>query len=191
MISGSGQTLANLLDCRSRARFLPCVSLWWSLLARAGEELARARGVPTIIEPGDVSAPRLEALAAQAGASWIVLAGYLRRLGIPASLAHRVVNIHPHCCRVSAARECTACTCTERYSMPDAKSRDVRSTCDNEYDRGPIVAQAACPVLDDDTPESLAARVFELECRTYPVALEHLLAGRVRVEGRCARIVSE
>lgn len=192
MLSGAGRTLANLLDCSARGTLRARIALVVASRPCPGADLARARGVPTIIEPGDVSAPRLEALAEQAGASWVVLAGYLRRLGISTSLTNRVVNIHPallpsfggegmYGLRVHRAvleAGCKVSGCTVHL-------------CDDEYDRGPIVAQAACPVLDDDTPESLAARVFELECRTYPVALEHLLAGRVRVEGRRARLVPE
>jgi phosphoribosylglycinamide formyltransferase-1 len=50
-------------------------------------------------------------------------------------------------------------------------------------DEGPIVAQAAVPVLDDDTPESLGARVLEQEHRVYPLALRLVASGAVRVEG--------
>jgi phosphoribosylglycinamide formyltransferase-1 len=59
---------------------------------------------------------------------------------------------------------------------------------DNQYDHGPVILQRAVPVLDDDTPETLAARVFEAECEAYPEALRLIAAGRVRVEGRRVRI---
>jgi phosphoribosylglycinamide formyltransferase-1 len=190
MISGAGRTLANLLDCARRGGTRVHIALVVASRPCAGAELARARGLPTIIEPGDIDAPRLEAIAREAGASWVVLAGYLRRLGIPPVLANRVVNIHPallpsfggpgmYGLRVHRAvldAGCKVSGCTVHL-------------CDDQYDHGPIVAQAACPVLDDDTPETLAARVFELECRTYPGALEQLLAGRVRVDGRRTRLV--
>jgi (p)ppGpp synthase/HD superfamily hydrolase len=51
--------------------------------------------------------------------------------------------------------------------------------CDNEYDNGPILVQRTCPVLEDDTPDTLAARVFEQECLAYPEALRMLADGRV------------
>ena len=54
---------------------------------------------------------------------------------------------------------------------------------DNQYDHGPIILQKVVPVLDDDTPDTLAARVFRAECEAYPEALR-LLARRVTVEGR-------
>jgi phosphoribosylglycinamide formyltransferase-1 len=62
---------------------------------------------------------------------------------------------------------------------------------DNQYDHGPVILQKAVPVLDDDTPETLAARVFEAECEIYPEALRLIAAGRVRVEGRRVRIARD
>ncbi|MCA8996625.1 MAG: phosphoribosylglycinamide formyltransferase, partial [Planctomycetaceae bacterium] len=56
--------------------------------------------------------------------------------------------------------------------------------CDNEYDHGPIIGQSVVPVLDGDTPESLAARVFEAECELYPRAIQAVLSGELRIEGR-------
>ena len=57
---------------------------------------------------------------------------------------------------------------------------------DNQYDHGPIILQRHVPVLDDDTPEALAARVFAAECEAYPEALRLIGKGRVRVEGSSA-----
>jgi phosphoribosylglycinamide formyltransferase-1 len=55
---------------------------------------------------------------------------------------------------------------------------------DDEYDHGPIILQAAVPVLDDDTPETLAARVHELENQLYPEAIRLWAAGRLKIQGR-------
>ena len=60
---------------------------------------------------------------------------------------------------------------------------------DNEYDEGPIILQRCVPVLDEDTPESLAARVFEEECRAYPEAIRLFAAGRLEVVGRAVRVL--
>ena len=59
---------------------------------------------------------------------------------------------------------------------------------DNQYDHGPIILQKAVPVLEDDTPDALAARVFEAECEAYPEALRLIATGRVTLEGRRVRI---
>jgi phosphoribosylglycinamide formyltransferase-1 len=60
---------------------------------------------------------------------------------------------------------------------------------DNQYDHGPIILQRAVPVLDDDTPDSLAGRVFAEECKAYPEAIHLFAEGRLRLEGRRVRIV--
>jgi phosphoribosylglycinamide formyltransferase 1 len=60
---------------------------------------------------------------------------------------------------------------------------------DNEYDHGPVILQRAVPVLDDDTPDSLAARVFEQECEAYPQAIQWFGEGRLRIEGRRVRVL--
>ena len=59
---------------------------------------------------------------------------------------------------------------------------------DNQYDHGPIILQRVVPVLDDDSPHSLAARVFAAECEAYPQALQWIAEGRVHVDGRRVRI---
>jgi len=59
---------------------------------------------------------------------------------------------------------------------------------DNEFDHGPIVSQRAVPVQDDDTPDTLAARVFEQECLAYPEAIRHFAAGALSIEGNRVRI---
>ena len=60
---------------------------------------------------------------------------------------------------------------------------------DNEYDHGPIIIQRAVPVLDDDTPDSVAARVFELEREAYPEAIRLFAEGKLKIEGRRVRIL--
>ena len=59
---------------------------------------------------------------------------------------------------------------------------------DNQYDHGPIILQPTVPVEDCDTPDSLAARVFEVECAAYPEAIRLFAAGRVEVDGARVRI---
>jgi folate-dependent phosphoribosylglycinamide formyltransferase PurN len=94
------------------------------------------------------------------------------------------MNIHPalipafcgqgmHGHKVHAAvikRGCTVSGCTVHF-------------CDNEYDHGPIILQSCVPVVFDDTPEILAARVFEAECAAYPEAIRLFAAGRLQIAG--------
>ena len=60
---------------------------------------------------------------------------------------------------------------------------------DATYDTGPIILQRTVPVHDDDTPETLAARVFQAECQALPEAIALYAAGRLKVEGRRVRIL--
>jgi phosphoribosylglycinamide formyltransferase 1 len=62
---------------------------------------------------------------------------------------------------------------------------------DNQYDHGPIILQRAVPVLDDDTPQTLAAQVFAEECRAYPEAIRLFAENRLRIEGKRVRVLSE
>ena len=103
----------------------------------------------------------------------VCLCGYLRLLKIPDSHRRRVLNIHPALLpkfggegfyghrvhdAVLAASESES-GCTVHY-------------CDNEYDRGAILLQKRVPVLEDDTADTLAARVFDAECVAYPEAIK-------------------
>ena len=62
---------------------------------------------------------------------------------------------------------------------------------DNQYDHGPVILQKAVPVLDDDTPDTLAARVFQAEREAYPEALQLIATGRLTIEGRRVRILPQ
>lgn len=191
MLSGSGRTLVNLCDRIDAGRLDARIALVIASRECLGAQRARERGVPTIVEPGDIERDRLGSLLRDHGVRWVVLAGYLRLLRVPPGYEGRIVNIHPALLpsfggkgmygdrvhRAVLEHGCKVTGCTVHL-------------CDDRYDTGPIVAQAACEVLDDDTPESLAARVFALECEVYPRALGALFEGRVVVEGRRARILS-
>jgi len=191
MLSGSGRTLANLIECIDAGRLNARIALVIASRECAGAEIARRRGVPTVVEVGDIPATKLGELLAAYGARWVVLAGYLRRVAIPRGFENRVVNIHPallpafggpgmyglkvHQAVIDSGAEFSGCTV---------------HLCDSEYDRGPIVLQERVPVEPGDTAEKLADRVFEAERAAYPRALELLLSGRVRVEGGVMRPAS-
>lgn len=182
MLSGSGRTASNLLDRIDAGQLRALVPLVIASRECKGAELMRARGVDVRVVPGVVPADRLEEVLDDARTDLLVLAGYLRLVSIPRSYTWRVVNIHPallpsfggpgmHGMRVHRAVLETGCKvsgCTVHL-------------CDSAYDRGAIVAQASCPVLEHDTPETLAERVFALELDLYPRALQLLIDGRVEV----------
>src|SRR5690606_5542532 len=110
---------------------------------------------------------------------YVLLAGFMRVLtsGFVAGYAGRLVNIHPsllpafpglHTHAQALAVGVQAHGCTVHFVTP-------------VLDHGPILAQGVVPVLANDTPESLAARVLQVEHRVYPAAVRWLVEGRARL----------
>jgi phosphoribosylglycinamide formyltransferase-1 len=185
LLSGTGRTLLNLCGAIERGELDARVNLVVGSGPCVGLERARERGLGTRVVPGDIPSDRLDELARECGAGWVVLAGYLRLVRIPERLRGRVVNIHPallpefggagmygprvHRAVLAAGRAESGCTV---------------HLCDERFDTGPIVLQERCAVLPGDTPETLAARVFERECVAYPKALQRLIASAAGGGGR-------
>lgn len=116
---------------------------------------------------------------------FLVLAGYLKL--IPAEVVrafrHRIVNIHPALLPSFGGAGMYGRHVHEAVLKAGARvSGATVHIVDEEYDRGPIVAQECVPVLDGDTASSLAARVLEVEHRIYSEALQLFARNRVRVE---------
>ena len=183
LVSGGGRTLENLLERSGAGALSATVEVVVSSRADArGVAVARARGIrvhvlpPGDRPPADWSRDVFDACR-RVRADVVVLAGFLHLVAIPADFAGRVVNIHPsllpafggrgfHGLQVHRAvleRGCTVSGCTVHLA-------------DGEYDHGRILLQRTVPVLPDDTPESLAARVFAAECEALPAALAALAA---------------
>lgn len=196
LISGGGRTVLNIADAIDRgelsARIVAVIS---SRADAAGIERARARRLPVhVVErracktPADFSAP-IWRLIRDAGADLVCLAGFLSLLEIPDDFRHRVINIHPallpsfgghgmyghHVHKAVIAAGCKVSGCTVHFADPN-------------YDTGPIIVQRTCSVMEGDTSDTLASRVFEQECLAYVEALQLLAAGRVEVHGRVVRI---
>lgn len=189
MLSGSGRTLVNVCEAIDRGLISARVGLVIASRACPGIERARERGLKVLIEPGEIEAPRLGGLLSDHGVGLVALGGYLRLVRVPAGFERKIVNIHPALLPLFGG----AGMYGERVhrAVLDAGCRVSGCTVhlvDEAYDRGPILAQLACDVLEDDTPEMLAQRVFAAECRLYPQVLRRLIEGRVVIDGRRARI---
>jgi phosphoribosylaminoimidazolecarboxamide formyltransferase/IMP cyclohydrolase len=197
--SGEGTNLQALLDaCRSR-RIPGSVVLVVSNRAGAGAlSRAAAARIPTqTLRPADFNSPdaydaALAAACREAGADLVCLAGFMLKLGAPMLKAYggRILNIHPALLPSFGGKGLYGVRVHEAVLKSGARvSGCTVHLVDDQYDHGPIVAQAAVPVLPDDTPESLAARVLTQEHWLYPEAVRLFAEGRVRVEdGRaCVR----
>ena len=125
----------------------------------------------------------------RAGVEYVVMGGFLKRISIPADFENRVINIHPALIPAFCGRGFYGHHVHEAVLQYGVKlSGCTVHFVDNQYDHGPVILQQAVEVRDDDTPQSLAARVFEAECEAYPKALALLADGKVKVEGRRVRI---
>jgi formyltetrahydrofolate-dependent phosphoribosylglycinamide formyltransferase len=197
LLSGSGTTLQNFIDeiveGRLKARIGVVVASRPDVL---GVERARRAGLNAVI----IERKRFEDVAHfsrevfrhvdEAHADLVCLAGWLSLLDVPEKYHGRVMNIHPallpsfggkglfgtkvhravmdHGCKVSG--------CTVHF-------------LDATYDTGPIILQRTCAVEENDTPEALAARVFEQEKLAYPEAIRLFQQGRLKLEGRRVRVI--
>jgi phosphoribosylglycinamide formyltransferase-1 len=155
-------------------------------LERARELGLAAEAIPSQgPPPGQSRAAHEENVMAalrRAGAEWICLAGYMRLLS-PAFIAawpRRILNIHPSLLPAFPGLDAQAQELAHGVRVSGCTVHLV----DEGLDSGPIVVQRAVPVLDGDTPATLAARILEQEHQAYPEALRRLLTEPWRVEGR-------
>ncbi|MEE2719492.1 MAG: phosphoribosylglycinamide formyltransferase [Planctomycetota bacterium] len=181
LLSGGGRTLMNLVDriddARLNARIDTVVS---SRADAAGVERARARGFKVhIAEDGDVSS-----LLDPDRHDLVCLCGWLRHLHLEPWMEGRVMNIHPSLLPAFGGRGMYG----DRVHAAVLESGIPNTGCtvhfvDEEYDHGPVIIQRACMVEPGDTVESLAARVFTIECDVYPEAITLFAEGRLRLDG--------
>ena len=117
----------------------------------------------------------------KSGAELIALAGYMRRLSpeFVERFRHRIVNIHPSLLPSFPGVDAQA----QALAWGVKVSGCTVHLVDEEVDAGPVVVQRVVPIRDDDTPETLSARILEEEHRAYVEALAKMCRG-YRVEGR-------
>jgi phosphoribosylglycinamide formyltransferase 1 len=127
---------------------------------------------------------RVWAACAEFQPDLIILGGWLHRLEIPPAWAGRVLNIHPSLLPAFGGQGMYGMHVHEAVWAAGVRITGCTvHIVDNDYDTGPIVAQAAVPIFDEDTPADLAARVFAAECELYPYAIRRVAAG-VQLAGR-------
>lgn len=197
LVSGRGSNLQALLDAQAAGRLGGEVVVVISNHAGAPAlDRAAAVGVPTVVLERDAFPTRkaqhlaiAETLAAH-GVDLVVLAGFDRIVHpeVVRRYEGRILNVHPsllpafagglHAQAEALAYGVKIAGCTVHFVTDDV-------------DAGPIVLQAAVPVLDEDTVESLSARILAEEHRILPEAVRLFSEGRLRIEGRRVRILPE
>jgi phosphoribosylglycinamide formyltransferase 1 len=189
LISGRGTNLQAIIDAtrvgRLDARIAVVIS---NRPEAAGLERARAAGIPTMVMPHREHPSReaydralVETLESR-GVSLVCLAGFMRLLG-PAfieSFPHAVLNIHPSLLPAFPGLDAQRQAFHHGVKVAGATVHLVTA----ELDAGPIVLQAAVPVRDDDTEQTLSARILEQEHRIYPEAIARILDGNWTLDGR-------
>jgi phosphoribosylglycinamide formyltransferase-1 len=150
-------------------------------LAFAAEQGVPALCIPTQSDPAAADARLAEAMAAH-GVELIVLSGYLRQLG-PKTLARyqgRTLNIHPGPLPRFGGHGMYGRRVHEAVIAAGAAESGVAiHLVDEEYDRGPVIAQMAVPVEPGDTPEALEARITALEPGFFVQTLRRIAAGEI------------
>lgn len=185
LVSGSGTNLQAILDAAADGLPVQVVLVVSSRPDAYGIERARSAGVPVLVmnrdryaDPAAADAEIAEA-ARVAGAAFIVMAGYMRKVTpvLLSAFPDAVVNLHP----------ALLPSFKGAHAIQDAFDAGVKVTgvtvhfANEDYDKGPIIAQRAVPVLEGDTLESLETRIHQEEYRIYPEVLRLLAEGRVRV----------
>jgi phosphoribosylglycinamide formyltransferase-1 len=189
LISGRGSNLQALIDAVSDGRLRAEIAVVISNRADAqGLERARAANIDTLTIPhrdfptrDAFEAVLVRELRAR-DVSLICLAGFMRLLG-PTFLdafPNRILNIHPSLLPAFPGVDAQRKAWDHGAKIAGATVHFVTG----ELDGGPIITQRAIPVLDDDTPETLAARILDVEHRIYPEAVGLVLDGGWTIDGR-------
>ncbi len=188
LVSGRGSNARALVQaCRREAWPAQVVALVSNRPDAPALDFARAEGIATVVVDHRGFADRaafdaaLDAAVLALAPDLVLLAGFMRILdaGFVQRWQGRLLNIHPsllpafpglHTHRRALEAGCRLAGATVHFVTP-------------ALDHGPIVAQGAVPVHDDDTPERLAGRVLALEHRLYPLAVGWWLRGELQVDG--------
>jgi phosphoribosylglycinamide formyltransferase 1 len=197
LLSGSGRTLENLQQAIMAGRLSARVALVVSSKSDAyGLVRARQHGIDAVAVPRrnypDLQTfnEAINAVLTHYAIDLVVLAGFLSLYDPSPALVGCVMNVHPALLPAFGGKGFYG----DRVHQAVLESGVKLSGCtvhfaDACYDHGPIILQAAVPVEDDDTIESLATRVFAAECALYPQAIQLFAEDRLRIIGRRVRIL--
>jgi phosphoribosylglycinamide formyltransferase-1 len=197
LLSGEGTSLENLIERIARGEVPGRVVLVLASKQGAGG-LARARrhGIPAMAVPRkqfrDSKAfnDALHAELERQDPELVLLLGFLSPFETRGRYDGRALNVHPALIPAFCGKGFYGERVHRAVLEYGAKLTGATiHYCDEQYDSGPIILQHAIPVLEDDTPASLATRVAEVERALYPRAIQLHAQGRLRIEGRRVRIL--
>jgi phosphoribosylglycinamide formyltransferase 1 len=191
LISGSGRTMMNFHELIKQKELNAEIAVVISSRSdTVGVEKAKKAGLPLEIirkkdypDVGGFSRQIRKSLLT-AKVNLVIQAGWLCLWNIPSEFENKVMNIHPALLPAFGGQGMWGHNVHEAVINAGCKvSGCTVHFCTNEYDKGPIIVQRTCPVMNDDTPDTLAARVFEQECIAYPEAVRLFATGKLFVTG--------
>jgi phosphoribosylglycinamide formyltransferase-1 len=193
LASGRGSNFAAIIQAIKNGKLDAEAAVLISNRKSAGAlDFARQNRIPAVFIsakefPEDVQYDnKIVEILEEFDANFVVLAGYLRFITpiLIRKYANRIVNIHPALLPSFGGKGKYGIHVHEAVLQRGCKVSGVTvHIVDEIYDHGPIILQRCVPVMDDDTPESLAARVLEQEHKIYAEALQLFAEDRVRIEG--------
>lgn len=197
LISGEGRTLQNLIDRIADGSCNATIKVVISSNPNAyGLERAKRHGIQTaVISPRAFGEAKrfsymITAELDKYAVDLILLAGLIHFYHIPRKYIGRVMNIHPGLIPAFCGKGLYGHLVHEAVIAHGVKvSGCTVHFANNQYDSGPIILQRVVQVLDDDTPETLAERVFKEECIAYPEAIRLFAEGRLKIVGRKVKIL--
>lgn len=184
LISGRGSNLQAIIDAAEKGTIPARVAVVISDKAEAlGLERARKHNIPTAVLKSEVEI--VEELEKHA-VGLVCLAGYMKIVGktLLDKYGGKIINIHPsllpsfpglHAQRQALEHGVLITGCTVHF-------------VDEGCDTGPIIIQSAVPVKENDTEETLSARILEQEHIIYPQAIKLIAQGKLKIEGRCVKL---
>jgi len=194
-VSGEGTTLQNLIDQTKKRRLKAEIVQVVASRPRIGA-IARAEAARIPLALANYNSRSKTAFSTSvfepirhAKADLVILAGFLSLLKIPPDYTGRVLNIHPALVPAFCGKGYYGAKVHEAVLASGVKvSGCTVHFADNTYDTGPIVVQRPVPVLENDTIDTLAARVFKEECGALPEAITLFADGRLKLDGRRVHI---
>ncbi len=199
LLSGGGRTLQNIIDHIKEGKLTAEVSVVIGSRPDAyGLERARKEGIETICvhykeckKKGDIDgfSKAINEHLTKFEIDLIVMAGFMHLFNADQKWDGRIMNIHPALIPSFCGEGYYGHHVHEAVLEYGAKvSGCTVHFADNAYDHGPIILQSAVPVEDEDTPDTLAARVFVEECTLYPRAIQLFADGKLEIVDRRVRI---
>lgn len=198
LISGGGRTVLNILQQIRKERLDAEVGVVIASRHCNGVDLLRDEGLEVRIVPykempdTETYSEKIVSILDDAGVDLVIQAGFLSLWFVPERYVNRVMNIHPALLPAFGGKGMYG----KRVHKAVLRRGNKISGCtvhfvNNKYDSGPIIIQRCISVMENDTVDTLAARIFEQECIAYPKAIQLFSENRLQIQNSIVRITQE